>query len=462
MNRAILVVEDDHNLSNVLSRVLTREGHEVVVANTVRDGIEKLGRQMPGVVLTDIYLPDGKGIEILECAKSLDESIDVIVMTANATVESAIEAMKKGAHDYLLKPFQVDELTLHVRKIFERKALLRENRFLKEGLKNQYKFSEIVGHSRKMKEIFTVIESVADSRSSILIRGESGTGKELVARAIHFGGSRADRMFVPINCSAIPENLLESELFGHVKGAYTGATENKRGLFEYADQGTLFLDEIGDLSPLLQSKLLRVLEDGQIRRVGDYRETTVNARIVAATNKDLSALIKNGGFREDLFFRLSVIPLEIPPLRDRREDIRVLAEHFLSRFGEGREPRMRIGKEAMEALERYAWPGNVRELKNLVERLSILMPGRTIAPDDLPREFVIDSDGLSRIDPGSTYQEAKNRVLEEFNRRIVGNALIEHGGNVSRAAESLGMDRGNFQRLMRKYDIQSSEFRGDG
>lgn len=461
MSRAILVVEDDHNLSNVLSRVLAREGHEVAVANSVRDGMEKLRQQLPGVVLTDIYLPDGKGIEILECAKSLDENIDVIVMTANATVESAIEAMKKGAHDYLLKPFQLDELTHHVRKIFERRDLVRENLFLKRGLKDRYRFSEIVGESRKMKEIFATIEKVSNSRSSVLIEGESGTGKELVARAIHFGGSRSDKIFVPINCSAIPENLLESELFGHVKGAYTGATENKRGLFEYADKGTLFLDEIGDLCPALQAKLLRVLEDGRIRRVGDYRETMVDARIVAATNKDLSAFIKSGRFREDLFYRLSVIPVRIPPLRDRREDIRVLAEHFLAHFGEGRDARTRIGRDAMDALERYGWPGNVRELKNLVERLCILMPGKTIAPDDLPREIVGDSPGSACIGPGLTYQEAKSRVLEEFHRKVVGEALVEQGGNVSRAAESLGMDRGNFQRLMRRYGIQASEFRDD-
>ena len=461
MNRGILVVEDDPNLSNVLSRVLTREGYEVVVANTVRGGIEKIRQETPGIVLTDIYLPDGKGIEILEYTKSLDESVDVIVMTANATVESAIEAMKKGAHDYLLKPFQVEELTLQVRKIFERKALVAENLYLKERIKSRCTYSDIVGKSTKMQELFEVMTNVVNSRSSVLIQGESGTGKELIARAIHFSGNRADKMFVPINCSAIPENLLESELFGHVKGAYTGATESKRGLFECADHGTLFLDEIGDLSPALQSKLLRALEDGRIRRVGDYREIEVDARIVAATNKDLAALIREGSFREDLYYRMAVIPIQVPTLRERREDIRLLVEHFVNLFTDGKLPAIRFGNDALETLIRYHWPGNVRELKNLIERLSILKAGKTIAPDDLPQEFLGESAAIARIEPGLTYQEAKNRVLEEFNRKIVGDALTGHEWNVSRAAESLGMDRGNFQRLMRRYAIQSSEFRED-
>ncbi len=461
MNRNILVVEDDQNLSAVLSRVLAREGYEVAVSHTVREGIERLQKEAPGVVLTDIYLPDGKGIEILECARAVSKETDVIVMTANATVESAIEAMKKGAHDYLLKPFQMDELTLHIRKIFERKALIAENLYLKERIKSKCTYSDIVGNSPKMQEVFSVMTNVANTRSSVLIEGESGTGKELIARAIHFGGNRSEKMFVPINCSAIPENLLESELFGHVKGAYTGATENKRGLFEYADQGTLFLDEIGDLSAALQAKLLRVLEDGRIRRVGDYREITVDARILAATNKDIEKLLKEGRFREDLFFRLAVIPIRVPPLRERKEDIRLLVDHFCSFFSDGKDPAISFGKESMEIMVRYYWPGNVRELKNLVERLSILKGGKTIGSGDLPVDMIGEDHDVSSIEPGLRYQEAKEKVLDQFHRRIIGSALTEHGGNVSRAAESLGMDRGNFQRLMRRYAIQSADFRDD-
>jgi DNA-binding NtrC family response regulator len=462
MTKSILIVEDDRNLSMVLSRILAKEGYEVVVSHSAREGMELLSKEMPGVVLTDIYLPDGTGMEILECAMSLAKDADVIVMTANATVESAIQAMKMGARDYLLKPFHMDELVLSVGKIFECRAVKNENVFLKEGLKNQFGFSGIAGNSPRMRELFSVIASVSNSRSSVLIQGESGTGKELVARAIHFGGNRAEKMFVPINCSAIPENLLESELFGNVKGAYTGATESKRGLFEYADQGTLFLDEIGDLSHSLQAKLLRVLEDGRIRRVGDHKEIENDARIVAATNKDISDLIKKGVFREDLYYRLAVIPVHVPPLRERREDIRLLADHFIRNFNDGRKPVIRIGTEAMEALTRYGWPGNVRELRNLIERFSILKAGATIAPEDLPAEFHTPELLTARNDSGLDYQKAKQKVLEEFHRRIVSDALKDHGGNVSRASESLGLDRGNFQRIMRRYGLQSSDYRSEG
>jgi two-component system response regulator AtoC len=458
MNRNILIVEDDRNLAAVLSRVLQREGYECVFAITVSEGKSLLEERLPGIVLTDMYLPDGTGLEILERAKSINSDIDVIVMTANATVDSAIMAMKKGAHDYLLKPFQVEELVLHVKKMLERKALISENIYLKEGLKSRYKYADLIGRSPQMQELFDTIARVSNGKSGVLIQGESGTGKELVARAIHFGGDRSDKMFVPINCSAIPENLLESELFGHLKGSYTGAAENKKGLFEYADQGTLFLDEIGDLSKMLQAKLLRVLQDGRMRRVGDHKEIEVDVRVLAATNKDLAALIRNGDFREDLFFRLSVIPIHIAPLRERREDIKLLAEHFMGIFTVSKESEIRFTKEAMELLAGYPWPGNVRELRNLIERIAILKRGKTIAPDDLPKE-VAGNHSFPPVVSGLNYNEAKMKVLDDFHQRIIGKALQENEGNVSRAAETLGMDRGNFQRLMRRYGIQSSAFR---
>ena len=458
MNRNILIVEDDRNLSLVLLRVLQNAGYEVAAANTVSEGKSLLNDATPGVVLTDMYLPDGTGLEIMETAESISTDIDIIVMTANATVESAIAAMKRGAHDYLLKPFQVEELVLHLKKLFERKALVAENVYLKDGLKSQYKYADLIGKSPQMQELFEIIARVSGSNSSVLIQGESGTGKELIARAIHFRGARADKMFVPINCSAIPENLLESELFGHVKGAYTGASENKKGLFEYADEGTIFLDEIGDLSKMLQAKLLRVLQDGKMRRVGDFKEIGVNTRVLAATNRDLPAMIKSGEFREDLFFRLAVIPVYIPPLRERKEDIKLLADHFVSKFIPVTGREIRFTKEAMDLLAAYPWPGNVRELKNLIERLAILKAGKTITPEDLPREMT--SDVLTaHIPPGLNYQDAKQKVLDDFNQQIIGKYLKDSDGNVSRAAESLGMDRGNLQRLMRRYDIQSSVFR---
>jgi DNA-binding NtrC family response regulator len=463
MTKSILIVEDDRHFTKVLSRILAKEGYDVDISHSVREGIEKLSKEMPGVVLTDFYLSDGTAVEILEHTMSLAGNADVIVMTANATVESAIQAMKMGARDYLLKPFLMDELILQMKKIFDCRAVRSENIFLKEELKNQYGLSEIAGKSPRMQELFSVIASVWNSRSSVLIQGESGTGKELIARAIHYGGPRAKNMFVPINCSAIPENLLESELFGHVRGAYTGAAENKLGLFEHANHGTLFLDEIGDLSHALQAKLLRVLEDGRIRRVGDCKEIENDARILAATNKDIPELIKKGAFREDLYFRLAVIPIRVPPLRERREDIRLLAEHFIRLFNDGRRPVIRIGTEAMEVLTRYGWPGNVRELKNLIERLSILRAGKTITPEDLPPEI------HGSVPPtawtqgnGHDYQKAKEKLLEEFHRRIVAGALKEQGGNISKASGSLRLDRRNFQRIMRKYGLQSSDYRVEG
>ena len=464
MNRYIQIVEDDHNLAMILSRVLTKEGYEVAVDHSVAEGKARLDNgEAPGLILTDIYLPDGKGLEILEYAKAVSPDISVIVMTAHATVESAIEAMKKGAIDYLLKPFRVEELVLTVQRICHCKDIQAENRFLKEGRKSQFFETGILGNSLQIREILAIVANVSNSRASVLVEGESGTGKELIAQAIHFTGNRAEKMFVPINCSAIPDNLLESELFGHVKGAFTGATESKQGLFLFAQGGTLFLDEIGDLSPTLQAKLLRVLHDGRIRRVGDFKEIETDVRIVAATNKDLSSLIRKGEFREDLYFRLAVVPIHVPPLRERREDIPLLAEHFIKMFFAGKTPEMRFTKEAASLLFQYAWPGNVRELKNLLERLAILKPGKVIAPVDLPAEF--HTPGALAAPPDvviQNYRTAKEKVLQDFHRGYVEAALKKHAGNVSKASESLGLDRGNFQRIMRRYGFQASDYRDEG
>jgi DNA-binding NtrC family response regulator len=464
MNRNIQIIEDDHNLSMVLSRVLTKEGYEVAVDHTVAEAKARLDNgEAPGLVLTDIYLPDGRGMEILEHAKVVNPDIAVIVMTAHATVESAIEAMKKGAFDYLLKPFRVEELVFTVQRIFRCKDLSSENRFLKEERKSHFFETGILGNSVQIREILATIANVSRSRASVLIDGESGTGKELIAQAIHFLGNRAEKMFVPINCGAIPDNLLESELFGHVKGAFTGATESKQGLFQFAQGGTLFLDEIGDLSGNLQAKLLRVLQDGRIRRVGDFKEIDTDVRVVAATNKDLSALIRKGEFREDLYFRLAVIPIHAPPLRERKEDIPILADHFLKMFFAGKAPEIRFSKEATNLLFHYAWPGNVRELKNLLERLAILKPGKVIVPVDLPPEFHAPG-ALSALPDEATldYRTAKQKVLQEFHRGFVESALKKHGGNVSKASESLGLDRGNFQRILRRYGLQASDYRDEG
>ncbi|MGE5790655.1 MAG: sigma-54-dependent transcriptional regulator [Syntrophaceae bacterium] len=464
MNRNVQIVEDDHNLAMILSRGLTREGFDVAVDYTLTEALARLKTgDMPGLILTDIYLPDGKGLEILEHVKAAGQDVEVIVMTGNATVQSAVEAMKKGAYDYLLKPFQMEELVLTAQRVFHCRSLKAENRFMKEGRKTQFLETGIIGDSARMREILETVAAVASSRASVLIEGESGTGKELIAQAIHFNGNRAEKMFVPINCSAMPDNLIESELFGHAKGAFTGASEARQGLFSFAEGGTLFLDEIGDLSHAVQAKLLRVLEDGRVRRVGDYKEVEVDVRIVAATNRDISAMIRGGEFREDLYFRLAVIPILVPPLRERRKDIPVLVEHFIKRKSGGKAPETRFTAEAMDRLVQYDWPGNVRELKNILERLAILKRGKVIAPEDLPAEFRSKAAVIAQADGElQDYRMEKQKVLEEFHRRIVETALKKHGGNVSKASESLGLDRGNFQRIMRRYGLQSSEYREEG
>jgi len=464
MNRNVQIVEDDHNLAMILSRGLAREGFDVTVDHTLAEAMARLKNgEMPGLILTDIYLPDGKGLEILELVKAAPQDVEVIVMTGNATVQTAVEAMKKGAYDYLLKPFQMEELVHTAQRVFHCRSLKAENRFMKEGRRIQFLETGIVGDSARMREILETVAAVSSSRASVLIEGESGTGKELIAQAIHFNGNRAEKMFVPINCSAMPDNLIESELFGHAKGAFTGANEARQGLFSFAEGGTLFLDEIGDLSHAVQAKLLRVLEDGRVRRVGDYKEVEVDVRIVAATNRDVSAMIHSGEFREDLYFRLAVIPIRVPPLRERRKDIPILVEHFIKRISGGKAPETRFTAEAMDLFVQYDWPGNVRELKNILERLAILKRGKVIAPEDLPAEFRAKEAVVAQADGEvQDYRMEKQKVLKEFHRRIVETALKKHGGNVSKASESVGLDRGNFQRIMRRYGLQSSEYREDG
>lgn len=464
MNRNVQIVEDDHNLAMILSRGLAREGFNVTVDHTLTEALERLKNgEMPGLILTDIYLPDGKGLDILEHVKTAAQDVEVIVMTGNATVQTAVEAMKKGAYDYLLKPFQMEELVHTAQRVFHCRSLKAENRFMKDGRRARFLETGIISESGRMREILETVAAVSSSRASVLIEGESGTGKELIAQAIHFNGNRAEKMFVPINCSAMPDNLIESELFGHAKGAFTGANEARQGLFSFAEGGTLFLDEIGDLSHAVQAKLLRVLEDGRIRRVGDNKEVEVDVRIVAATNRDISGMIRSGEFREDLYFRLSVIPIRVPPLRERRKDIPILVEHFIKRVSGGKAPETRFTADAMELLVQYDWPGNVRELKNILERLAILKRGKLIAPEDLPAEFrakatvVVQAEGEVQ-----DYRMEKQKLLKEFHRRIVETALKKHGGNVSKASESVGLDRGNFQRIMRRYGLQSSEYREDG
>ena len=383
----VLLIDDEVTMVQMVTELLRREGHEVFPFSNNSAAIETLESQCPELVITDLYLDKTRthGLEILQKARALNPPSTVIVITAYATIETAVDAMKKGAFDYLEKPFKVDDLKLCIQRALSYNEAVSENIYLRKQLKKKYQFNQLIGNSSQIQDVFKLIERVADTDSTILILGESGTGKELVARALHFNSRRQFAPFIPINCSALPENLLESELFGHCKGAFTGAINDKKGLFQEADGGTIFLDEIGSMPPVLQSRLLRVLQEREVRRGGDNVATSVNVRVLAATNEPLEKRIKEGTFREDLFYRLNVIPIHLPALRERRDDVPLLTMHFLrnkinSRTGKPHS----ITRKSLEVLGAHDWPGNVRELENAIERACALCENGIIRVADLP------------------------------------------------------------------------------
>jgi two-component system response regulator PilR (NtrC family) len=380
----ILVVDDEQSLREVLSIMLKRTGYAVTSVADGEEAIELLNKDIFDLVITDLRMPKIDGMEVLKAAKSASPETVVLIITAFASADSAVEAMKQGAYDYLTKPFQVDEVQLIIRNALEKRRLTTENILLKREMASQSSFSQLVGQSEAMQKVFDVVRKVADSKSNVLICGESGTGKELVARAIHYNSSRNAMPFVAVNCSAVPETLLESELFGHMKGSFTGAISNKAGLFEVANGGTIFLDEIGDTTPTIQVKLLRVIQEREFRRVGGNQDVKVDVRIVAATNKDLEKAVADGSFREDLYYRLDVIPIRLPPLRMRSGDIPLLVNHFLERFSrESGKPIPVLSSEAMCVLLGHEWRGNVRELENLIERVVAFSVGGTVTDTDV-------------------------------------------------------------------------------
>src|SRR5277367_3179201 len=383
----VLLIDDEVTMVQMVTELLRREGHEVFPFSNYNLAIETIEAQRPELVITDLYLDKTRthGLEILEKARSLNPPATVIMITAYATIETAVDAMKKGAFDYLEKPFKVDDLRLCIRRALSYNNAISENVYLRKQLKKKYQFNQLIGNSPQMQAVFKMIERVADTDSTILILGQSGTGKELVAKALHFNSRRQFAPFIPINCSALPENLLESELFGHCKGAFTGAINDKKGLFQEADGGTIFLDEIGSMPPVLQSRLLRVLQEKEVRRVGDNVAVSVNVRVLAATNEPLEKRIAEGTFREDLYYRLNVIPINLPSLRERREDVPVLTMHFLRNKVHPRTGKLyNITRKALEVLSAHDWPGNVRELENAIERACALCEDGVIRVADLP------------------------------------------------------------------------------
>jgi len=458
MTRRVLIVDDETSLLEFLSLLFEEEGYTVDTASSVEEARASISTVDHHLILCDIMMPDGNGLDLLREIKQEQPHTAVIMMTAYTSTKSAIEAMRLGAYDYISKPFDVEELKVLAEKAFEKTELEEQNLYLRRELEGKYAFSNIIGSSRKMQDVFGLVDRVARTASTVLIHGESGTGKELIARAIHFASSRAKAKFLSINCGALPENLLESELFGHVKGAFTGAVREKKGLFQEADGGTLFLDEIGEMTPTMQVKLLRALQEKTVRRVGGNVEEPIDVRIIAATNQQLEERIASGDFREDLYYRINVIPIHLPPLRQRREDIPLLVEHFLSQFSEQLgDERKRISVDAMKALESYTWPGNVRELENVIERSVALSTEDTITTRDLPPQLTEGRTGESEVIALPEKGLDLEAYLEEIRADLMAQALDRAGGVQTRAAELLGMSFRSFRYYAKKVGVTGHE-----
>lgn len=461
MKDRILIVEDEADLLQGLERVISREVDCLVLtAQNAIEALDVLRNESVDLVLADIRMPDMDGLELLRATKKIDPSITVIMMTAYGSVEQAVQAIKDGAYDFVLKPFDEDQLIHLLKKGLERNRLVRENARLLKQVSEQSPFQNIVGKSAKMQDIFNIIQMVAPTDVTVLLLGESGTGKEMAARAIHEMSNRCRHDMVTINCPALPENILESELFGYRKGAFTNANFDKKGLFKEADGSTIFLDEIGDLSPALQTKLLRVLQEKEIKPLGDNKTTRIDVRIIASTNRDLKTKMESGSFREDLFYRLDVATLTMPPLRDRKEDLPLLTEHFLNKAArEQNVPPKKIIPEALNVLISRRWTGNVRELENSIRRLTAMTPGSTITAEDIAIPDSKELSACESIDLSQPYKLLKQEVLKEFTASYVMLLLEKTRGNVSIAAQQSGIKRQSLQKIIKRYGIDAARFR---
>jgi two-component system response regulator PilR (NtrC family) len=455
----VLIVDDEASLRAMLEFFFHKKGYEVLTASNFTEGQAAALRGAPDLILCDIRMPDGNGLDLLRKTKAESPKTPIVMITAHTNTKDAIEAMKAGAVDYIAKPFDIEELGLIVERALEGKQLRDENVYLKQELAAKYTFANIIGKGSRMQEIFRTIERIGKVSSTVLLTGESGTGKELIARAIHYTSARKDRKFVSINCGALPEALLESELFGHERGAFTGAVKDKRGLFNEADGGTLFLDEISETTPTMQVKLLRAIQEKVVRKVGGNDELPVDVRIIAATNKDLNDLVSESKFREDLFYRINVIPIQLPPLRARVEDIAPLTQHFLSKIcREQKIPEKKISTEAMRLLEAYPWPGNVRELENTLERTVALEPGPVITASSLPEAIAL---GVRARVPDFESLPAEGLNLEAYleavGKRLMREALDRCDGVQTKAAELLRMSFRSFRYYAKKYNLVRRE-----
>jgi DNA-binding NtrC family response regulator len=450
----ILIIDDEKSLLDLLTVVFKKEGYAVRSAQSAARGFEILAKEGIDLVVTDIKMPGADGMDVLRYARENLPDLPVILITAYGSIAQAVEALKAGALDYVVKPFDVEELKIIVGRGLAGRRLKQENLLLKRDFKDRYGFEQMIGKSRPMQEIYILIEKVASTDSTVLITGESGTGKEMAARAVHLQGARRDHPFVSINCAALPENLLESELFGHVRGSFTGAVSDKKGMFELAQKGTLFLDEVGEMSPWTQVKLLRALQERKVRRVGGAEEIPVDVRIIAATNQDLRKRIQEGKFREELYYRLNVISIDMPPLRKRVEDVPLLIAHFLQKYCDkmGKKPK-RFTPEVVGLLEGYPWPGNIRELENVIERIVAIEDRETVTASCLPLEIV--SPQKKKLDTQELFAPGFNLTayLDELTKKYIQEALALTGGSLQKAAPLLGLSYRTIRYLIGKYDL---------
>lgn len=450
----ILIVDDEKNYLVVLEALLGSEGYEIETSDNANTASKMVLEGDIDLLLTDMKMPGMSGMDLLEQVKKTKPEVPVIMMTAYGTIEMAVEAIKKGAYDYITKPFENEELKLTIQKALENYRLVKENRLLSQALSDRYKYGKIIGKSKPMRQIYDLIDKLTHSKASVLITGPSGTGKELIAKAIHYNGPRKERPFISINCGALTETLLESELFGHERGAFTGAVAMKKGRFELADEGTLFLDEVGEMPPPLQVKLLRVLQEMEFERVGGTKTIKVDVRVVSASNRNLKEDVTRGLFREDLYYRLNVIHIEVPALRERTEDIRLLVNHFIEKYRQdGGGDKIEVSPEAWKAIYSYTWPGNVRELENVIERSVVLNAGSgTLGLNDLPAEFSNKPEKLN-LDGFIPIDAPLQSTLETIEEKLIRRAL-QHCNNVqSHAAEMLGITKSLIQHKMKKYNI---------
>lgn len=453
MKSKVLIVDDEIDALELMQELFENKGYYSITATNGLDALNKIKNQEPDIILSDIRMPEMDGMQLLKILTKEYAHIPVIMVTAHGTIETAVEAMKMGAKDYILKPLRLDEILAKVERIAQLSNLIKENEYLLNRLQQTYDFTNMIGKTDKIQELFSLVKDVASTNTTVLIRGESGVGKELIANAIHYNSSRVKRPFIKVNCGVLAESLLESELFGHMRGAFTGAIKDKVGRFELANGGTLFLDEIGDISLNMQLKLLRVLQEGEFERVGGTETIKVDVRIIAATNKDLEVAMEEGNFRQDLYYRLNVIPIEVPPLRERKEDIKYLVYHFIEKFNKVYGKTINdIDEEALKIIESYEYPGNIRELENLIERIIVLNKNDRIRVTDLPDYIFKEgkSESLGEVD----MSEGLGSLVENFERQLIVKALEKNNNNKFQTAKMLQMNRSTFMSKLKKYDIQ--------